>query len=103
MSTILQFAIFPTDKGSSVNSYVSKAIDAIKSSGVPYQLTSMSTIIETETLEEALAIVARAKKAIEPFADRVYLSINADIRQGECGRMEHKVQAIQQKIVDVNL
>lgn len=103
MSTILQFAIFPTDKGSSVSSYVSKAIDAVKSAGVPYQLTSMSTIIETETLEEALAVVAKANKAIEPFADRVYLSINVDIRKGESGRMEHKVQAIQQKIGDVNL
>lgn len=103
MSTILQFAIFPTDKGSSVSSYVSKAIDAIKSAGVPYQLTSMSTIIETETLEEALAIVAKANKAIEPFADRIYLSINVDIRKGESGRMEHKVQAIQQKVGDINL
>jgi uncharacterized protein (TIGR00106 family) len=103
MSTILQFAIFPTDKGSSVSNYVSKAIDAIKRTGIPYQLTSMSTIIETETLEEALAVVATANKAIEPFADRIYLSINVDIRKGESGRMQHKVQTIQQKIGDVNL
>lgn len=103
MSTILQFSIFPSDKGSSVSSYVSKAIEAVKSAGVPYQLTSMSTIIETETLEEALAVVAKANQAIEPFADRVYLSINIDIRKGESGRMQHKVQAVQQNIGNVNL
>ena len=102
MSTILQFAIFPTDKGSSVSSYVSKAIEAVKSAGVPYQLTSMSTIIETETLEEALAIVVKANQAIEPFADRIYLSINVDLRKGESDRMQHKVEAIQQIIGNVN-
>lgn len=103
MSTILQFAIFPTDKGASVSDYVSKVIDSIKGANVKYQLTPMSTIIETETLEEALDVVAKANKSIEPFTDRVYISINIDIRKGEIGRMQHKVEAIQKRIGDVNL
>jgi uncharacterized protein (TIGR00106 family) len=103
MSAILQFTIFPTDKGSSVSNYVSKAIDAVRAAGVPYQLTSMCTIIETETLEEAFAIVAKANKAIEPFAERVYLTMNVDIKKGASGRMQQKVQAVQNIIGDVNL
>lgn len=103
MSVILQFAIFPTDKGSSVSEYVSKAIEAIRNTGYPYQLTPMCTIIETETLEEAFAAVGKANEAIAPYAERIYLTINVDIRNGKNGRMEQKVNSIQQKIGDVNL
>jgi len=103
MSVILQFAIFPTDKGASVSNFVSKAIEAVKDAGIDYQLTPMSTIIETDTLEEALQIVAKANSAIEPFADRVYISINVDIRKGDKGRMKRKVDSVKQIVGNVNL
>lgn len=94
MSVIIQLAIFPTDKGSSVSEYVSKAIEAIINTGVSFQLTSMSTIIETETLDEGLAIVALANQAIEPFTDRIYITMTIDIRKGKSNRMQSKVDAI---------
>lgn len=104
MSVILQFAIFPTDKGSSVSEYVSKAIDAVRACGFTYQLTPMSTIVETETLEEALDVVAKANKAITPFTDRVYITMNIDIRNNQAtGRMQQKLKSIQDKIGEVNI
>jgi uncharacterized protein YqgV (UPF0045/DUF77 family) len=33
MSVLLEFAMFPTDKGTSVSAYVSKVIDMIRFSG----------------------------------------------------------------------
>ena len=50
MSILLNFAMFPTDKGASVSEYVSKVIENIKDSGVSYKLNSMGTTIETETM-----------------------------------------------------
>ena len=45
LSVLLEFAMFPTSddgrEGSSVSKQVSKVIDAIDKSGVPYQLTAM--------------------------------------------------------------
>lgn len=102
MSVILQFAIFPTDRGSSVSEYVGKAIEAVRSSGYPYQLTPMSTIIETDTLEEAFAVVGKANDAIAPYSERVYLTISIDIRNGKGDRMSQKISSIRQKIGDVN-
>ncbi len=36
MSVLMEFAIFPTDKGESVSAYVARAIHIIKQSGHPY-------------------------------------------------------------------
>ena len=75
MSVLLEFAMFPTDKGKSVSQFVSQVIKMIKESGVTYKLTAMGTIIETETLHEALDIINKAYKVLEPHSERIYSSI----------------------------
>jgi len=103
MSVLLEFAMFPTDKGDSVSQYVSKIIKMIDESGCRYKLTAMGTIIETETLSEALTIVNRSYEILEPFSKRVYSTMNIDIQKDKSGRMEKKINSIVSKIGDVNL
>ena len=99
MSVLLEFAMFPTDKsGDSASESVSKVIDMINKSGVNYKLTAMGTIIETETLEEALDIVNKSYKVLEPFSKRVYSSITLDIRKEKSNRLEQKIESIESKI-----
>ncbi len=102
MSVLLEFAMFPTDKGVSVSSYVSRIIKMIKESGVSYQLTPMGTIIETETMDEALVIVKKSYEQLEPDSDRIYSSLKFDIRKGERNRMKKKINSIESKIGEVN-
>jgi uncharacterized protein (TIGR00106 family) len=102
MSVLLQFAMFPTDKEESVSKYVSMVIDMIRNSGVEYKLTSMATIIETETLKEALAIVQKSYAVLEPYSNRVYSTITIDIRKGKSKRLTGKIQSIEDKIGKIN-
>jgi len=103
MSTLLEFSIFPTDKGESVSVYVSRVLDLIKHSGVKYQLTSMGTIIETDSLGEALGIVEKSYAILEAQGcNRVYATLKIDIRKGIGDRMQRKVESIQEKIGKVN-
>jgi len=104
MSVLLEFAIFPTEKkeGDSASDAVSKVIEMIHKSGVSYKLGAMGTVIETETLEQALDIVNKSYKVLEPFSNRVYSSINIDIRKGKINRLVQKIQSIEQKIGKVN-
>ena len=102
MSVLLEFAMFPTDKGDSVSQYVGEVIQMIKESGVCYKLTAMGTIIETETIDEALAIVNKSYKVLEPYSNRVYSSIKLDIRKGKLNRLEEKIQSIESKIGKVD-
>ncbi|MCK5168772.1 MAG: MTH1187 family thiamine-binding protein [Bacteroidales bacterium] len=103
MSVLLEFAMFPTDKpGDSASESVSKIIDVINKSGIRYKLTAMGTIIETETLEEALAIVNRSYQVLEPFSKRVYSTITIDIRKEKSDRLNQKIKSIESKIGKVN-
>lgn len=102
MSALLEFAIFPTDKGESVSQYVSQVIEMIRESGVDYQLTAMGTLIETETFSEGLDIVNKAYAILEPHAERVYSTMTVDIQKNKSNRLKSKVNAIESKIGKVN-
>jgi uncharacterized protein (TIGR00106 family) len=102
MSVLMQFAIFPTDKGASASPYVSRVIKMIRGSGLPYQLNAMGTLIETLTLEEAQSIVSQAYALLKDDCSRVYCTISFDIRDGETGRMQKKITSIENKIGPVS-
>jgi len=102
MSVLLEFAMFPTDKGASVSSYVSKVIKSIRDSGFEYRLTAMGTIVETDTLSEALSVVSNAYKALEGDSDRIYSNLKLDIRKGKDNRLKQKIESIESKIGKVD-
>jgi uncharacterized protein YqgV (UPF0045/DUF77 family) len=58
----------------------------------------MGTSIETDTLEEALEIVNRAYKVLEPVSKRVYSAITIDIRKGRTMGMTQKIASIENRI-----
>lgn len=58
----------------------------------------MGTIVETNTLSEALTVIEDAYKELESDCDRVYVTVNIDIRKGELGRIQSKVQSVEKKI-----
>ncbi len=102
MSILMDFAMFPTDKGESVSQYVSKVIDMIRNSGLPYKLNPMGTVIETETMDQALQIIQKAYEILEPVSNRIYAVAKFDIRKNRSGRLEGKIKSIEQKIGKVN-
>jgi uncharacterized protein (TIGR00106 family) len=98
MSVLVEFAIFPTDKGESVSSYVSRVVKMVTESGYPYQFTPMGTIFEVEKMEEATALLNRAYQLLEPDCNRVYLVAKMDIRKGKSNRIVQKVESVKRKI-----
>lgn len=103
MSVLLEFSIFPTDQGESVSGPVSEVIRMIAAAGVDYQLTAMGTLIETDTVAGALAIVEQAADLLDAAGcRRIYASMKLDIRNGSSGRLAAKVAAIQTRIGEVS-
>ena len=102
MSVLLEFSMFPMDKGESVKADVSKIIKMIDESGASYKLTAMGTIIETETMDEALDIVRKAYGVLEENCDRVYSSLKFDIRKGSSNRLKTKIESVEEIIGKVN-
>jgi len=94
----MNFAMFPTDKGVSVSPFVAKITEVIRSKGFENQLTAMGTLVETETLDEALGLINDTYSAIEMDCNRVYVSVNIDIKKGSSGRIKSKVDSVEQKL-----
>jgi len=98
MSVLVEFAMFPTDKGESVSKYVSRIIKMFKESDITYQLTPMGTIFEVDTFEEATSILNDAYKCLEDDCSRVYSTVKFDIRKNKNNRMKQKIDSIESKI-----
>lgn len=98
MSVIMNFAMFPTDKGISVSPYVAKVVECVRKKGFTAQLTAMGTIVETYTLDEALGLINDAYKVLENDCDRVYISVNFDVKKSPIGRIENKVKSVEDKL-----
>jgi uncharacterized protein (TIGR00106 family) len=98
MSVLVEFSIFPTDKGESVSEYVSKVIEYIKNTKIPFQLTSMGTIIETEEMETALNLINQAYIILSKYSSRIHIAAKFDIRTGKINRIKDKINSIEDKI-----
>ena len=101
MSVLLEFAMFPTSdncrEGASVSKQVAKIIDAIDKSGVKYQLTPMGTVVETDTMQEALDVIALAYEQVKD-CERVYSSLKFDIRHNSEDRLKNKIKSVEDNL-----
>jgi uncharacterized protein (TIGR00106 family) len=97
VSVIVDFAIFPLDKGESVSPYVAKAVNLIHKSGLPYKLGPMGTSIEGEW-DRVMNVVKDCFEEMKKDSDRVYMTIKLDYRKGGAGRLEGKIHSLQEKL-----
>jgi uncharacterized protein (TIGR00106 family) len=97
MSVIVDFSLFPMDKGESLSPYVVRSLRIIQESGLPYEFHSMGTSIEGEW-EEVMTVVNRCFEAMRTDCNRVNLSLKADYRKGPSGRIQRKVTSVKEKL-----
>nr|VFJ87461.1 MAG: uncharacterized protein, MTH1187 family [Candidatus Kentron sp. H]VFJ89078.1 MAG: uncharacterized protein, MTH1187 family [Candidatus Kentron sp. H]VFJ95767.1 MAG: uncharacterized protein, MTH1187 family [Candidatus Kentron sp. H] len=99
VSVLLELSMFPMDKGESVSPYVSEIVKMLRDTHVDHQLTAMGTLIETDTMSQALALVERAYDTLDKLGcNRVYATVKFDIRKGKTDRLSQKVQSVTEKI-----
>jgi len=98
MSALVEFSMFPTEQTQSKSAFVARVLDIVDKSGLAYQLTPMGTIIESESVEEALLVINNAYKELQKDCGRVYSSIKIDWREGPVGRLNKKVNSVEEKL-----
>ena len=97
MSVLVDFTIYPMDKGVSLSKYVARALTVIKKSGLSYRLGPMSTSIEGEW-DQVMGVVDQCFDELRNDCDRISMMIRVDYRKGATGRMESKVTAVQKQM-----
>ena len=94
---LLEFSMTPLTKGESVSVYVTRSLDIVDSSGLPYQLTPMGTIIEGEWAD-VMAVVTACFERMSQDCKRVSTSIRIDYRAGPGGRLASKIATVEGKL-----
>ena len=94
---LLEFSMFPLDKGESLSPFVARSLDIIDRSGLEYHCHAMGTILEGE-YDEVMAVVRQCFERMSEDCDRVECSIKLDYRKGHRGRFESKVASVEEKL-----
>ena len=94
---LIQFSMFPTAGEESASGEVSKVIDIIDKSGLPYRTGSMATVIEGEW-DELMALINKCRLKLRESNRRVYMVLTMDDREGVEGRLDGKVESLEKKL-----
>jgi uncharacterized protein (TIGR00106 family) len=94
---LLEFSMSPLGKGESVGEFVARSLDVIDQSGLDYRLNPMGTILEGEW-DEVFAVVRQCYEAMREDCERITCSIKVDYRKGARGRLESKIESVEQRL-----
>jgi len=101
---IMEISVVPLGSETlSLSEYVADSIKVLKQNkSVTYQLTSMGTIVEADTVEELFDAASAMHNAV--FSDkiqRVVTTIKIDDRRDKRLSMDGKVKSVNQKLSDL--
>ena len=91
---LAEFSMTPLDKGESVSPYVSRSIDIIDKSGVPYKLGPMGTCVEGDW-EQVFGVIKACFDRMDQDCNRISIAIKVDSRKGKIGRLESKIAKVE--------
>lgn len=91
---LLEFSISPLDQGASLGDEVSRALDIIDRSGLPYRLNPMGTVIEGEW-DEVMNVVRDCYEEMRRRSDRISIAMKVDYRAGDGSRLDAKVARVE--------
>jgi uncharacterized protein (TIGR00106 family) len=94
---LLEFSMFPLDKGESLSPFVARCLDIVDRSGLDYRCHAMGTTLEGK-FDQAIDVVSRCFRAMAEDCNRIECSIKLDYRKDHPGRLEAKVASVEQKL-----
>jgi uncharacterized protein (TIGR00106 family) len=95
MTVIAMLSVAPVIEGS-MSSEVAKAVAALDDFDVSYETNPMGTVIEADDVDELLAAVGAAHKAVD--GDRVSTFLKIDDKRTVDQRAADKVSAVEEQL-----
>lgn len=94
---LLEFSIYPMDRGESVSPYVARCLEIVDRSGLDYQCHAMGTILEGD-LEQLFTVIRQCFEALKVDCDRIECIMRLDYRRDYVGQLRGKVASIEEKL-----
>jgi uncharacterized protein (TIGR00106 family) len=94
---LLEFSIFPIDKGESLSPYVARCLDIVDKSGVEYRINPMGTVLEGEW-DQVFGVVKSCYEELSKDCRRIEVAIKADCRKDKKGALTTKIKSVEKKL-----
>ena len=94
---LASFSVAPADAGESLSAQVARIIDIIDRSGLPYRMGPMETTVEGG-YDEVMELVKKCHLEMRSVSRRVLTTIRIDDREGAEGRLEGKIESVEQRL-----
>lgn len=93
---LLEFSMYPLDKGESLSPYVARSMEIIAQSGLEYRMNPMGTVIEGEW-DQVFDVVRQCFERMSQDCNRIAAIIKVDYRKGHKGRLVTKIKSVEEK------
>ncbi len=97
MSVLLEFSVVPVGKGASISPQVARVLKIVTESGVRYKANPMGTVLEGEW-DELMGVVKKCHAEVMRDSERVLTTLTIDDRKAKEGRMEKKLESVEEKL-----
>jgi uncharacterized protein (TIGR00106 family) len=94
---LLEFSIFPIDKGESLSPYVARCIDIVDRSGLDYKINPMGTVIEGEW-DQVFGVVKDCYDELCKDCARIEVAVKADCRKDTKTALTSKIKSVEKKL-----
>ncbi len=94
---LAEFSIVPIGSGSSIGARLAEVLDIVDSSGMPYKINPMGTVVEGEW-DDIMKLIKKCHKTVMKSEERALVTITIDDRKGKPNRIEEKVKSIEKRL-----
>jgi uncharacterized protein (TIGR00106 family) len=94
---LVEFSIIPIGTGSSIGDQIADVLKIVDSSGIPYKINPMGTVLEGEW-DEVMKLIKKCHGAIMKNGERTVTTISIDDRKNKPKRIDQKVKSIERRI-----
>jgi uncharacterized protein (TIGR00106 family) len=94
---LVEFSIIPIGVGSSIGDQLAEVLKIVDTSGLPYKINPMGTVIEGEW-DEVMKLIKKCHKSVMKNGERALTTISIDDRKGKPNRIDEKVKSIERRI-----
>jgi uncharacterized protein (TIGR00106 family) len=94
---LAEFSIMPIGVGSSIGDRLAEVLKIVDSSGLPYKVNPMGTVVEGEW-DDIMKLIRKCHKTVMKTGDRVVTTVSIDDRKGKPNRIDEKIKSIERRI-----
>jgi uncharacterized protein (TIGR00106 family) len=94
---LVDFSVFPLDKGESVGDYVARCLKIVEQSGLEYQCHAMGTTIEGD-IEQVFNVVKLCVSELATDCNRVECMMKLDYRKGYNEELISRLARIEKQV-----